>query len=1001
MTASVETLDPEATLKTGDAEVESSDDVRGVLSKGAQMGRYVVLRTLGAGAMGLVYLAYDPELDRRVALKLLHSGKSADKRKTLLREAQAMAKLTHPNVVSVYDAGEHEGTVYVAMEFVEGTTLRRWLKVQPRSWREVVDKFVLAGRGLQAAHARELIHRDFKPDNVMVSDDGRVRVMDFGLARPRANASSDPEAIASLSSSLLTEATVGRVAGTPAYMAPEQTQPVALTPAVDQFSFCVSLWEGLCGERPFDGISPTEMLGNATAGRIRSPPARVRMPGWLKRLLHRGLAPTPRQRWPSMAALLDALERGRGRWRWQVALAATAALAVPVGLFAVQRAQREREHEARVAACQAEGDAIDEIWNDAARARLRDGLLATGVRFAADTVDKVVPWLDDYREAWRGGRTRACMHGTVEHDWDEAQVDAAMWCFEDRRLQLEATVDQIAGGDAAAARRAVRLASYLDPVEACLDPKLLDRLPAPPMQMREEIRAIRRLMSKSDKLRHGGSSGEALEIAEQARARAEQLKWPPLLASARFLEGRCLLEAGRFRQADDVLTETFFEAQAAGSVEVAFRAARSLMRVHTGLQRDRDALVWGRHAEAVAAGKVDPGMLDQAEGHYLMLSVYLGLGDYEAAAVEGEKAYELRATALGVEHPITAAVSRSLGRVYLQMDRAEDALVRFELANTIWEDAVGHDHPQIAGLSLERGKALLAMGRLSAAKKWLEDGLTSHEALLPAGHPTIGDNLDALGRAHAELGQLDAAEQLHDRAIRIWRERFGPRHRFVADGLLHLAEIDRRRGQYDRALQRCDQAAEILHGALDPDHPAIADAAQAAAAVHLAAGMAEPAIERAREAVAQREHARGPRDRQLVPALVLLGDAHGRAGRPQAARASYDRALTIAEGGGAVEHPAVLGPLVGLAELDLEAGSNAAALRSARRAVDIAVGGGLGPRRVASAQLVLAKALVATGAPRGEIETAAAAARDAFVTLHDDAGRDRTLALLGSPESID
>lgn len=742
-----------------------------ILTKGAQMGRYVILRTLGIGAMGTVYHCYDPELDRKVALKLLRGGTSFARRRALLREAQAMAKLTHPNVVTVYDVGEHDGQVYVAMELVEGTTLRRWLGERPRNWRDVLETFVMAGRGLRAAHARGLIHRDFKPDNVMVSPDGQVRVMDFGLARGGADSDheDEDEDIRTISGSLMTEATVGRIAGTPAYMAPEQAVASDLSPSVDQFAFCVSLWEGVAGQRPFDGHCCGERFTNVVEGRVTPIPASVRMPGWLKRVLLRGLQPTTTDRWASMEELLTALERGRQRWRWQVALGIIAFIALPIAVLVAQHQRQDREHRELVAECEVAGAAIDEIWNDAARDRLRSGLLSTGVDFAEDSVETLIPWLDEYQRTWSSGRSQACLHRSVHRDWTAEQLDRSAWCFEDRRLQLEATVDQIAGGDARAARRAVRLASYLDPVDACLDPDLLERLPAPPAEKRDEIRSVRATLIASDKLRHGGMSADALELAQDARLRAQALGWPPLLASARFIEGRCMLEGGRFVEADASLTHAYFEAQDAGSAEVAFRAARSLVRAHTRLRRYADAEVWARHADVLAAKMADPGGLDEAEGHFLLLEVYLGLGDYDVAAEHGDRAFAKRALALGPDHPITASVLRSLGRVYLAQGRPREASEAFERSFHVWEAAVGHDHPHVGELLMLRGSALLAMGSPEKALPLVQEGLAVHETTLSADHPKLVADLDELNKVLTALGRLDAAEHVQQRSTAICR----------------------------------------------------------------------------------------------------------------------------------------------------------------------------------------------------------------------------------------
>jgi hypothetical protein len=272
------------------------------LGRGATVGRYVILDPVGAGGMGVVYAAYDPELDRRVALKLLSPGRSGGEpgRLRLLREAQALARLAHPNVVTVHDAGTFGERVFVALELVEGETLRRWLRAEPRPWREVLARFLPAGRGLAAAHAAGLVHRDFKPENVLLGQDGRVRVADFGLAK----ALEEPE-----------EAW-GAAPGTPAYMAPEQRRGMAADARSDQFSFCVALHEALYGERPS----------------ARETPAGTQVPGWLRDVVLRGLKANPEERYPAMDDLLRDLERDPAavRRRW---LAAAAIVILAGGLF--------------------------------------------------------------------------------------------------------------------------------------------------------------------------------------------------------------------------------------------------------------------------------------------------------------------------------------------------------------------------------------------------------------------------------------------------------------------------------------------------------------------------------------------------------------------------------------------------------------------------------------------------------------------------------------------
>ena len=279
--------------------------------------RYVLLQEIGAGGIGRVYSAYDPELDRRIAVKFLHAY-SADEQASarLLREAQAMAKLSHPNVVAVYDVGMLDRQVFIAMELVDGLPLSRWFRAEKRSWSAVRDVMLEAGKGVVAAHEAGLVHRDFKPANVLVGSDGRVRVLDFGLAR-RVQAQRDGEGLASASNSTLDArlTATGAIMGTPAYMAPEQILGGDVGPAADQWAFCVALYEGLFGRRPFSGEDTVGLCRAITEGEPAPPPGGQALPSWLVRACMRGLAKQPRDRFASMQALLDALQHDRTRRR--------------------------------------------------------------------------------------------------------------------------------------------------------------------------------------------------------------------------------------------------------------------------------------------------------------------------------------------------------------------------------------------------------------------------------------------------------------------------------------------------------------------------------------------------------------------------------------------------------------------------------------------------------------------------------------------------------------
>jgi serine/threonine protein kinase len=333
----------------GGTAVPAPTPASGLLPRGATVGRYVILALVGQGGMGDVYGAYDPELDRMIALKLLNDGGAASEsqarsRGRLLREARSIARLTHPNVVVVHDAGTINDRVFIAMEFIEGQTLGAWLGGKPRSWPEIRAVFLAAGRGLAAAHATGIVHRDFKPHNVMVATDGAVRVTDFGLASDVARgdhpspAAPDRDRTDFAHTAAISLTRTGALVGTPAYMAPEQFRAEPADARTDQYSFCVSLYEALYGERPFAADTLEHLIEAVSAGRLREAPASARVPAWLRKVLLRGLAVDRENRFASMEDLLTALARDPQRQRRRVLVAAGLASMLLAGGAFAQRA---------------------------------------------------------------------------------------------------------------------------------------------------------------------------------------------------------------------------------------------------------------------------------------------------------------------------------------------------------------------------------------------------------------------------------------------------------------------------------------------------------------------------------------------------------------------------------------------------------------------------------------------------------------------------------------
>ncbi|MEM6995851.1 MAG: serine/threonine-protein kinase, partial [Myxococcota bacterium] len=425
----------------------------------AVVGRFSILSFLGAGGMGAVYAAYDERLDRKVALKLLEREVDDVARGRMLREAQALAKVDHPNVVKVYEAGEHAQQLYIAMEFVDGEHLMQWAQSADPSWPDVLSVYRRAGQGLAAAHAVGLVHRDFKPHNAMVdagTGEGtsiaarRVRVLDFGLAgRPGARAdegveegleTTAPRRTVGSGNSFSTPLTqTGAVMGTPAYMAPEQVAGELATAKSDQFSFCVALWEALYGVRPFAGDSALEVMTALSAGRRREPPPGKVIPSWLSQALDRGLSDAPEDRFDDMAALLAALDRTSRRQqvlRWGVPFAAlTGAAAFALSVPAAPDA------------CTDAATDITRAWGPDRRTALQERLSEVDAEFAVEATQSTIALLDDYADVWADGRREACTAALVRHEQSTEVMLQRVRCLDDGLRAFEALVEVLESPD--------------------------------------------------------------------------------------------------------------------------------------------------------------------------------------------------------------------------------------------------------------------------------------------------------------------------------------------------------------------------------------------------------------------------------------------------------------------------------------------------------------------------------------------------------------------------
>jgi len=598
--ALAETVAPERTLDS----LDTRAGVRAASLTGQSFGRYNVVERLGAGAMGVVYRADDRELGRPVALKLLHRPDTALTER-LVREARSMAQVNHPNVVTVFDVGVANGSTYLAMELVAGKNLREWQ--HGKSARDVSEAYIAAGQGLAAAHAAGIVHRDFKPDNVIVGDDGRPRVTDFGLAS--AQASSLPSSVGDLA---LTQE--GSVVGTPAYMAPEQFTGGNLDARTDQFSFCVSLYEALYGERPFAADSLAHLIEAVSAGRMREPPARVRVPAWLRKVLLRGLATRREDRFSTMEDLLAVLARDPARQRRRALIgAALAGLLLAGGAFGQRALQRSG-----AILCRNVGERLAAVWEapgvDPAGPRprrdaVRAAFVATGAHHAGDVFDRTATILDGYAKRWIDMYGETCEATHVRGEQSAEVLDLRMDCLNRNRDSLRALTDLFAKADAEIVGKAVAAANALPEVARCADVAVLRAVLPPPRdpQAREQVA---RLRARSAEARALGDAGRWQQGIAQARPlldEATQLGYEPVVAEILALLGWLDGMIGGSERSVAESEQAVWAAEATRHDEVAADAAINLVAsVGYQLARPEEGERWGRFADAILK-RMGPG----------------------------------------------------------------------------------------------------------------------------------------------------------------------------------------------------------------------------------------------------------------------------------------------------------------------------------------------------------------------------------------------------------
>jgi eukaryotic-like serine/threonine-protein kinase len=852
------------------------------LLPGDRVGRYVLLSSLGKGGMSVVYLGYDPELDRKVALKLMRMTMLGEKGKLRLqREAQALARLSHPNVVPVYDAGTVGDQAFVAMEFVEGKTLRKWLQGE-HTWRERLAVMLDAGRGLAAAHAAGLVHRDFKPDNVLIGDDKRVRVLDFGLARlasvldgsiPLSSPMiDDPPSseggvplVPSSNPALVEVTRADQLIGTPAYMAPEQMLHQPTDERADQYAFCVTLYEAVYGERPYDVRAPAQSemstLSLTTLTSVtrfpRPMPRNTTVPKWIQRAIARGMQTDPAARWPSMDDLLRALTNDPRQKLRRIAVGVAATAAIAGGLFVVERSQNRTR-----ALCHGGETEVNAVWNAQVRADVGRAFAKTGVAYAETATGTISRALDLYAHDWAAMDDDACKATRLRGEQSEEVLDLRMACLSDRMKEMTALVDVVRHADVETVQQASRASQSLTPLSDCADiaalrsptPRPRDPLTATKVDDLEKRLAIVRANYDVGKVNDAAKLGDVL------LGDATPIGYTPLVADVNYWRARSLAELGDTDRSIPAYRDAFSEGLASRSDRIMRESAVRLAQEYVYAEKLDDFRAWAEVADAAIARSGPDQHSEDFLAHVRCVAMWqsgalqsrleclkkytakierqrplddwelvtIGLAAEDAGELEKglewlKRGYKYAVDAYGATHPKTLEM-----RVYLckglldygDLDGAvaECTAARDEIAKApedATKDLMGKVH-------VYTGSALRLLHRYDEARKELE---TAKELA-----PATDDPVSELALLESATGHGAAAVAYFKSSLAETEKTFPPEHSNVIVSQVELANTELQDGAVADARALLERAtASAARAELSPSSRAELDFASARA----------------------------------------------------------------------------------------------------------------------------------------------------------------------------
>ncbi|MCH9680346.1 MAG: serine/threonine-protein kinase [Deltaproteobacteria bacterium] len=962
-------MDPrqDQTLQDVDDRVMLSSIARGLFGNKAatavRAGRFVILERIGAGGMGTVFQAYDPQLDRRVALKVLRSSAEQVDRAAasrIQREALALARLSHPNVVTIHEVGTANDQTFLAMEYVEGEDLASWLQSHPPGspsrHARALDLLVQAGRGLAAAHHAGFVHRDFKPGNVLVGNDGRARVADFGLVQATGEWSSEvdfePQPIddqSSVNPNTARFTQTGTVMGTPRYMPPEQQMGGIVDARSDQFAFCVTAWELLFGTPPW----PRRPKPSA-------PPSRpAGAPRWLVGVLLRGLAEEPEHRYPSMNALLDALSKDprRRNLRWGLVAGVVVGLGAAGGVLAHRSSTLCDDGPRRIAA----------VWNDDQRARLDAHVSGLSPTDGAPMWARIENHLDTHAEHWRTTFAEVCDAGRRHNELPGRAFRASMACLDLRHADLQASVEVLEGLETAGLPWALDVTHDLRDPTQCLDPER----PGEEFVLPDDPDAATRVLELAQQVTHArfeGLTGDwdgALDRVRQLQSSIEAADYRPLDLQVANLRYTAAISQSRSEDAREIGTRSYWLALRHGDDGMAAVFARRLLDFSLGDDDMETAAQWLEYAQVLGdrARVGDSAVALRLLAHARMLVERDG--NLPAARALIERAIELQRGVWGDEHPATIGPRSGLAIVVRRMGQPDAAVALNRENLAISQRAYGDDSLKAANDMDRLATSLSRAGQHEEALAWGQRCVAARLKWLGEDHKKVALALDNLGATASRAGRRSLSLESFEQAMAIYRRITPEDNRSRLHCEHNLASIYRAEGRLDESLELAAHAAQTFERNYGPDHWLTAMGLHGLALTQLIRGELEAAEASARRSADIRTKVWGADHRTTLDSRLALVQIIARA-RPTDALLMFPELLSAMErNGDPMDHARALRIY---SELLIEKHRLDEALEAAREATTLSIpSDALGRAHAALTQAHLA---------RGELAEALAAAEE-------------------------